>query len=163
MLFSYLPQEFSVTLLLVFTSKFVLSYFVVSPPRKELKPVKPVSENRAGWASFSLWILNYPLYVFFHTLNRSYFPLCSYLAPRPLTCQQAKEPLASWAVSNQQSISHAPAAAATEFHVYGLRAKPDFEVAELDDWVAVPLLQPIRELAFPGRREQKAHGHHGMD
>lgn len=64
------------------------------------------------------------------------------------TCQQAEETLAAHAVPHEEGVGRAPVA---ELHVDALRAEPHLQVAERRDGVAVPLLQPIGELAPAGR------------
>ncbi len=91
--------------------------------------------------------------MFFHTLHTNRFPLCSYLAEFPFTCQGAKIAFAAYAVPYEKRVRRA---AVSKLHVDELRAKPHLQVAELHDWVAVPLLQPIRELACAGRKRREA-------
>ena len=67
------------------------------------------------------------------------------------TCQQAKEAFAAQTVPDQEGVRGAPV---SELHVDGLRAQPHLQVAELQDWVAVALLQPIGELASAGRKDE---------
>lgn len=64
------------------------------------------------------------------------------------TCQQAEETLAAPAVPHEEGVGRVPVA---ELHVDALRAEPHLQVAELRDGAAVPLLQPIGELAPAGR------------
>lgn len=65
----------------------------------------------------------------------------------PLTGQQAKKAFAAYTVPHEEGVGHSH-----KLHVDALRGQSHFEVAELHDRVAVPLLQPIRELASAGRK-----------
>lgn len=71
----------------------------------------------------------------------------------PFTCQEAKEPFAAHAVPHEQRVGHAHV---SKLHVDALRAQPHLQVAELHDWVAVPFLQPVSELASAGRKQREA-------
>lgn len=82
--------------------------------------------------------------------KKKHFLLCSYLAMiHSLTCQRAKKALAANAVPHEEGVGHT---SISKLHVDALRAQPHLQVAELQDWMAVSLLQPVGELASAGRK-----------
>lgn len=64
------------------------------------------------------------------------------------TCEQAEETFAAQAVPHKQRVGRAPL---SELHVDGLGAQAHLQVAQLHNGVAVPLLQPVRELVLAGK------------
>lgn len=90
----------------------------------------------------------FPYTALAHTLHTSPFPLS--LPVFPFTCQEAKEALATDAVPDEERVGRCTI---PELHMNALGAQPHLQVAQLQYWVAVLLLQPIRELASAGRKQ----------
>lgn len=65
------------------------------------------------------------------------------------TCQKAKEAFAAYTVSHKKCVSHTTV---SELHVDALRSQSHFQVAEIHNWVAVLLLQPVSEQTSAGRK-----------
>ena len=71
------------------------------------------------------------------------------------TGQAAEEAFAAGVVPHQQGVSTAPF---LKLHVDGLGAQAHLQVAQLRDWMAVPLLQPIGQLAVAGQKHEEGWG-----